>query len=167
MARAPKGSYVRATPDWFTDAMAFAGAYQQASDTSHNAYVGLYNDAVDGSSLHVMALGVEVEPTTNHTLGFIEQTLTSGFIGPYSALYAHGRAVRLNRPAPYGQSRAANTPGGNTEEQIILLGGAYSGLLVAPGWPLWILPPTYALWLQANLGGGSIYATFWYLVIHD
>lgn len=164
--RRPKGAYARNTPDWFNSDLCFAGAQVQASDASHDGFVGLYNDAITGAYLHVVGFAAEIEPTGNHILGFIEQGF-AGFIASVATLYAHGRTVRFDRAAPFGTSYSANTPGGNPDPQIILLGGQTNGLLTTPGWPLWIIPPGYSLWFQANHGGAYTQATWWYLVMHD
>jgi hypothetical protein len=61
--RRPHGQYARNTPDWFSGRM-MAGGWESAADTTHFSIVALYNDATDGSVLHVWAVHCFVQTAT-------------------------------------------------------------------------------------------------------
>ena len=55
MPRQPRGAYVRTTPDRFLARTAVGGMLRFSTNGTVPA-IGLFNNAIDGSSLHVYAL---------------------------------------------------------------------------------------------------------------
>ncbi len=55
--RKPKGQYVRNTGDWFFE-RAMGGSVTTVASVGQLSTASLYNDATDGSILHVIALEV-------------------------------------------------------------------------------------------------------------
>ncbi len=125
---------------------------------------GLYNDATDGSYLHV--IGLALWEGFQNTLGSnIVACQQQGTVT--GSLTQQGNYVRLNLGAAFGQGRYINSVAGNPPNPIAGFGGGNSGLLATPGWPLFILPPGYTVWFVGQIANTYLGLTAWYLVMAD
>jgi len=75
MPRKPKGSYTRHTTDWFIGRCAIGGVFF-AAGVGNGAAVSLFNDATDGSNLHLYKLWVQ-----NDAAGAYWVTRQTGALG--------------------------------------------------------------------------------------
>ncbi len=156
--RKPHGQYVRGTGDWFIDRMMSGGAAQLAL-TGFWAQVMLYNDAQDGSMLHVMgcvgtctiAAGRVDAFLWNAVAGSIQPPNTTPinpFLGALAgSIYTNAASNNLFK-AQVGTVGAVNDP--------------------AP-WPhdyeMAIVPPGWSLVCQCNVKNGDCQASFNWLVM--
>lgn len=159
MARRPKGSYSRSTPDWFSGSMAWIG---MASGSTGGTYpgAGLYNDSTLGLNLHVVGLEVGAGAGTTS----INVVFTQG--PPGYNVGTPGQPVLLNKPAPPGAAIYTNGSALFAGPHAVFWYGA-DPVVLMPGWPLWIVPPGYTMWLQSNAQNVYLGATAWYLPIGD
>jgi len=160
VARSPKGSYFRSTPDWFWRSMATVGF---ASGSTGGTYpqAGLYNNATDGQLLHVMGLSMHCSGAGEG----IDVSFAQGV--PAFSAGRPGTAVKLDEIAPPGLSYFTNGVGAVPGYIIGYLGAANAGTFATPGWPLWIIPPGYTLWFNGDQTNTFFFATLWYLHLKE
>lgn len=93
--RTPKGTYSRSTPDLYIDRM--MGMWLQGvTSTSALLYIGVYNDATDGSALYMY--GLECNASVS-TLGVIEM-----FQGAQGATLQPAFPLRADKPTGPGKA---------------------------------------------------------------
>lgn len=155
----PIGVTSRPLPDKYASLLSGAHAVQGAV-SAQNSYVGIYNNATDGSVLRIYAVDISVSANT-----FVYFEWVSGNPG---TLYTADGAYGASDPRVYA------TPG----QAIIFssavcvgqhLGGlsmfAGTGRTYAPGWPIAVIPPTYAFLLQNRNTNIVIEAAIWWLPV--
>ena len=139
--------------------MATAGA--AAGGGGGNAWCGLYNNATDGSYLHVVGLATYIQGSTNGAAVSFAKGLQAG-----STPDPPSQPVRFDQAQPWGAPYYINA-GPTPVPTSGFMGGWGNGLITTPGWPLWIIPPGYVLWFTAFQVGADIGCIFWYLPILD
>jgi hypothetical protein len=154
-----KGTLVRPRPDWLTHSMATCAV--AAGGGGGYAWAGLYNNAQDGSSFHIVGVALYLQGSTNGAGITVVQGPPSGSVGNPPI------PIRFNEAAPPGQTCYINANGSQINPNYGYLGGWSGGLITTPGWPLWILPATYTIWFGAFQSGSDIGVTLWYLVSKD
>jgi hypothetical protein len=156
--RQPHGQYVRTTPDWFIDNHMFGGSASFAAVGKFSS-VSLYNDATDGSTLHVYGLlsftttaatVIQVIVTLG-TYGPAPQGVTQNVV-PYRGLLAG--SIYVNQVVDQNQN---NTP------------WAFPTMNSAAPWPydfpVAILPPGYSLVCEGQKIDADVWAYFHWLVM--
>jgi len=170
MPRQPRGAYVRNTPDRFLAKAAIGGVYYFSSVGSVSA-VGLYNNATDGSSLHIYGLWVFADGE-----GPIIWSRQSGATGTHAgpcfpvitrvaalpgALYYEDRAGISFSPIPVATAYYNYMVGGDEGANAFNL---------QDGGPLCVLQPGDALYgqgLYTSTSPSEIGITFHYCALRD
>jgi hypothetical protein len=171
--RRPKGSYSRPSPDFFIDSACTVGGVASAA-AGTGAVLDLYNNASDGSSLHVYNVWVGNDASELYGL-----TALHGHGGTW---LANGVTVIVPGPAPWGQlyadTIAAQWPGtffpvGTTiGDRLFMNNVAGSQDTWRTGGPICVLSPGYALRVYKSAGAGTtgtnpMAVSFYYLQIRD
>jgi hypothetical protein len=150
--RRPKGIYHRGSADWFVD-LRMAGGASVNGVAAQNSIVGLYNDATDGSILHVLA-AQGFCPTGSDEVDFL---IAKGMFGTVQASNATRIFPWLGALA--GKITAETTAVYPTGTQIWNSGTIngelswpydYPMCYLAPGWSLLAIPDAVDLLCQAN-----------------
>jgi len=171
--RRPKGTYTRPTADFFIDVACTVGGVFAAAAGS-GAALDLYNNAADGSSLHVYNVWVGND---------------AGQLYGVTAIHGHGANFLLNGatvvvpgPTPWGQlyydtvaAGFAGTffPVGGTLLDR-LFGNNVAGTVDSwsTGGPICVLSPGYSLRVYESVGSAQtginpLAVSFYYLQIRD
>lgn len=152
--RTPKGVYSRNTPDFFDYHGAFAGVSQLGSAANFTS-VGLYNNATDGSYLHVYRVIIstvagsnviaQVKPGTFGTIAFAGVPLRADqHTPPGMGYFNNGTALSSNSGFPW---------------QIVM---PSSCLPLFDAAPLFVIPPTYQLTMQNSPVNTFLFVTWYY-----
>lgn len=171
--RRPKGSYTRPTPDYFTDRAATVGGVF-SSTAGHGAVLDLFNNATEGSNLHVYNVWVGNDAGQLYGMTTIN--------GHGANFLSNGVTVIVPGPTPWGQlyydtigpiwSGTFFPVGGNFSDR--LYGNDVAGVVDqwnVPG-PLCVLYPGYSLRVYEVAGSGEtgtnpFAVSFYYLQIPD
>jgi hypothetical protein len=161
MARKPKGSYVRTTPDWYFNHAASVGANNPGSPGTH-AVVDLFNDAQDGSLLYIYELmtfnlgteSIRVQQFNGHTAG-----ASSGPTYPVNP-----NVGKLPGFVYIDQIAGATQP--NTDPYIF---GTLSNQdeYINPHGPIMIVPPGYSCRLLNNAVQFGFQFWIYYVALRD
>lgn len=154
--RKPHGAYVRDTQDWFADRRMGGGFYLTAP-AGQKPSVSLFNDAADGSMLHVYGFGASTTVAGSQCAVAIR----SGVLGSLAA----GAAVPMT---PFFASRAGNiytsTDVTVSPDNIIWVIGLPNQFDAWPyTWPLCVLAPGYSLAVRSNANADFITVMFQWL----
>jgi hypothetical protein len=156
--RTPHGQYVRQTGDWFMSRR-MAGGAGSAAVAAKYSQASLYNDASDGSILHVIGLSLTTATTQSNIGCYIIQ----GFMG----------APLTSQPVPIGPF-FKQLPGkfyfGSDAALVPALPIWVAGGLQAPAewphdFPVCFLNPGYSLVCQANVVNSDSRAVFHWLAM--
>lgn len=161
MARTPKGSYFRNTPDWFFNNAASVGANNPGAPGT-NAVCDLFNNATDGSLLYIYAIesfnqgteSIRVQQFHGHTGGTSDGPAYSinPLVGtPFGHLYIDQIA---------GISNPVTDP-------YIFSVNALADEFVQPDGPAMIVPPGYSCRLYNNAVAFGFTCWFYYVVLQD
>ena len=169
--RRPKGSYTRPTPDFFSDRAATVGGVYVAA-APNGVVFDLYNNATDGSALHVWKFWVGNEAGEaygvtrihGHGANFLQNSVPVFTDGPQlpGQLYQDTIAPLFTGiPAPPGFVQSDAFIGDNVAGTVDIYG--------SPG-PLCVLAPGYSLRVYGITGTGyinptQIGVTFYFLAI--
>src|SRR5713226_5987207 len=105
--RRPKGQYVRGTGDWFFDRFMFGGAKQIATPAVYSLIL-LFNNATDGSFLHV----IDLEAFAVGSMNWVVRSQISGFLGTTDpTTYGPGAAFGQLLPGVIYTGTSATIPG--------------------------------------------------------
>jgi hypothetical protein len=175
--RSPLGVYVRQTPDWFVSRGAIAGGFFVSSDNTTGASVDLFNNANDGSYLHVYRLWVHNDAEGMYAVQQLQ--------GHGANLFGAAFPVTIGDPTPPGQLYYDETNSGITpptddyppDTPILnpLMLGDESGFEFQAGLPgpLMVIPPGYSMRAQSLVQqgsagrGGVMVASFYYAWLPD
>lgn len=144
LANLPLGVIARSLPDRFASKLAGGEAYQNAV-VGQVSYVGIFNNASDGSVLRIYSVHLAVSASTRITWGSAQGNPGTLF----TATQPYG-AIDSSSPALPGQLITATSAvcisthvGG-----LSALTGAAS--FYAPGWPLAIIRPGYSFLVETS-----------------
>lgn len=171
MPRQPRGAYVRTTPDRFLARTAI-GSMFRASTLGTVPAIGLFNNAVDGSSLHIYALWTFGD-AEGPQLWNIQGSATGTLFGPCTAIItgAAGPPGQLwfeDRPGVSGSPLPVDTNYGG-----YITAGDESGAMSSftPNGPLCVLKPGYALYCSQFYSyppdPQQLAVTFYYVWLQD
>jgi hypothetical protein len=171
--RRPKGTYVRPASDFFIHDTAMVGA-TYLSNAHLDAAIELFNNATDGSYLHVYKVMLGNDGQGWYLGSIYHGNLGSNATQPFS--------VVSNRARPWGMLYAGDLaplyPGSNPVSGSFFSGylagesfGGSSDQWMAPG-PIAVLAPGYSLQYRSNIGtlstgGGILDCTFYYMDVPD
>jgi hypothetical protein len=156
--RIPHGQYVRGTPDWFVWNR-MAGSNAQIAVPAAYSFVLLYNDAGDGSMLHVIGAVAQTTTATNHVSAFFHQ----GAIGtnfPNTTVRTVPNMGQLNG-ALYTGSMGAFVP----DVALWDFGQPGNDVPWPYEWPICILPPGYGLLFLGNIVNANVFVYAHWLVM--
>lgn len=168
--RRPKGSYVRNTADWYIQQSACVGGYYN-DRTHHGVIFDLYNNAQDGSSLHLYEMWLSSDGQDNSPVYPVSGHAATLLSNSFPIVIGHGG---LPGQLYYDLIPAITIPL-NTASAGAYIVADVSALwlpMQAPG-PLQVIPPGYSLrfrvdWNDAIASGGSIIsASYYWTVIRD
>lgn len=137
-----------------------AGHAVQSGATGNNSYVGVYNNATDGTVLRIYAVSIGVAGNQ-----FVYFEWVSGNPG---TLYTGDGAYGAVDPRAYA------TPGQMiTFNSAVCVGSHIGGLICqagspstyAPGWPLAVIPPSYSFLLQGRNQNNTVEASIFWLPV--
>jgi hypothetical protein len=155
--RKPRGTYVRNSSDWFSDLLV-AGSITEFAVNGKFGFIGLYNDAIDGSILQLLSLYFWVQSATASA----RFTYTSGVNG---TIYP-GSWQMMN---PLQAQRAGSLTHGTTNSAVaswwVGLGGNNQPFLFSPGHPIATIPPGYTFAINSDTSNTAITASFYWLVL--
>jgi hypothetical protein len=156
--RVPHGTYVRDTPDWF-DYRRVAGAGFSVATTAAYSHVSLYNNATDGSCLHVCGLAVQCLIAA----GYVSVLLFAGHLGTTGNFASVPVSpVQLMGPGQIYAGQQAGFPAGPG----IWTAGLNGGLDYWPyGFALCILQPGLSLMCVGSAQNAEVTAAFHWLVM--
>jgi hypothetical protein len=168
--RRPKGSYVRNTADWNIAQCASVGGAIQPSG-NQGVVFDLFNNATDGSSLHVY----EIFTFT----GGDDIWTAYGVKGHSANFVANASAIVIGNPGPWGALYYGLTPSRGSLPFDTVISAAYTFWDVsaieqhtsAPG-PLMVVPPGYSMRVdQPSYISGAravlLSATFYFVALPD
>lgn len=157
----PLGVVNRPVPDWFASSLS-GGHVVQGNVAGQNSYVGIYNNASDGSIIRVY--GVNFNISANSFVYFEVFQGQQGTI--YNADGAYG-SIDPRMGATWGQTI-------NFSSAVCLgthIGGisGFTGVshTYAPGWPLGIISAGYTFALQVRNQNITIEAAFFWLSAYN
>jgi hypothetical protein len=171
--RRPKGSYTRPTPDFFINSACTVGGVTSAA-AGTGAALDLYNNALDGSSLHVYTVWVGNDASELYGI-----TALHGHGGTF---LANGVSVIVPGPTPWGQLYVDTVPaqwsgtfypaGTSLSDRLYMNDVAGSQDRWHTGGPICVLSPGYALRVYGATGSGTtgtspVAVSFYYLQIRD
>ena len=156
--RIPHGQYNRGTADWFVFNR-MAGGNSQVAVAAAYSFVLLYNDASDGSMLHVIGAAAQTTTATNHISAFFHQgTMGSSFpnttvrIVPNMGLLAGVLYV--------------GSMGGFVQDVPLWDFGIPGNDTPWPyEWPICILPPGYGCLFMGNVVNANVFLSVHWLVM--
>ena len=150
--RRPRGRLIQTTPDWFIDRM-MGGSYNQALNAASNSFIELYNDANDGSVLHVWSLHIWAQSATTQGNCFL-------YAGTQGALIAND-TFALNPIAPnrFGKIYAGNGSIG-LQNKIYTMSGNNTPTDWYQVWPFCTLPPGWGLLVATGVVNVALSAGF-------
>lgn len=172
--RTPKGSYFRSTGDFFIDRAATVGGYYRPSATRATT-IDLYNNAQDGSTLHVYRVWVGNDASAEygmtklfgHGANFLQNAVPVVTGNPTLP----GQAYWDTIPPQYVPTFSpTDTP---LSDAFIADNEAGSQDAWATPGPICVLPPGYSMraysFIGSNqVGGGNVLAvTFYFLAMPD
>jgi hypothetical protein len=157
----PRGSVIRPVPDWFASSLSGGHAIQGAV-AGQNSYVGIYNNASDGSVIRIYATDFGVS--------------ANSFV--YFEVFQGQQGTLYNADGAYGSiNPSVGTTWGQTINfaSAVCLGSHVGGrqgfagqdTFHAPGWPLGIIPPGYTFALQVRNTNITIEGAFWWLSAYN
>lgn len=172
--RSPKGSYVRPTADFYIDQAATVGGCFWPS-TAIAAVLDLYNNAIDGSNLHVYKVWVG-----NDAAGLYGMTRISGHGGNFLQNAIPVVITAPTLPGQLYQDTISPQYSGFEFPKDTALNDAFIGdneagsedTWYAPG-PICVIPPGFSMRVYPFVGsgqsggGGLITCTFYYVVLKD
>lgn len=161
MARRPKGSYFRNTPDWFFNLAASVGANNPGS-AGTNAVCDLFNDASDGSLLYIYAIESFNLGTQSIRVQQFSGHVTGGTSGPSYAV--NPNVGKLPGTLYIAQIAGISQP--NTDPYIFSVNST-SDEYINPGGPVMIVPPGYSCRLYNNAVAFGFTCWFYYVVLRD
>ena len=156
--RRPHGQYVRETADWFIDRRMAGGAYSGVV-AGKFASVSLYNDATDGSVLHVIGAtgNTFISPDTVdlYTHKGVLGTVVAGATTPITPFLT----------TLWGKIYTSSDAAATSDMGIWTL-----GLVNAPqpwpyNFPLCVLAPGFSLLCQGSTAGADVDMLFHWLVM--
>ena len=168
--RQPKGTYTRPSTDFFAERCATGGVFYK-SNLGKSAAVELYNDATDGSYLHVYRVWIQNDAGGGYWVFRQDGTMGGTSVPTYPIIsnvgllpgrisYADADNINWIAPTPFVLAGyfAGNNEAGTQD--------TYS----APG-PVCILAPGASLRALAPAGGptdfGIMAANFYWAALHD
>jgi hypothetical protein len=170
MPRKPKGSYTRHTTDWFLDRCAIGGVFYNSTVGKMPA-IDLFNNAQDGSNLHIYRLWVGNDAGFFYLVTRQSGSLNGTPVAPFPVIasgaalpgiisYADVPNFPSPIPAPYGVGAyiAANNEAGSLDP-------------FEAGGPICVLIPGTSLrvtWGSQAVGSGAaLGVTFYYAALAD
>lgn len=157
----PIGVVSRPVPDWFSSYMS-GGHALQAAVAGQNSYIGVYNNASDGSVMRVYAITPNCSSAT-----FVYLETIQGQPGTlYTADNPYG-AIDPRIGATWGQLFTFTSAVCIGTHLSAVVAQANTDRMFAPGWPLAIVPPGYSFALQTRNVNVQIESGFWWLSAYN
>lgn len=156
--RRPHGQYTRETADWFVDRRMAGSAYSPPVVGKYGSVI-LYNDATDGSILHVVALNL----CTFVAASIVNVAFHQGAIGtlqPNAVVPIGPHFLQLP-----GKIYLSSDPATFQLPAVAILGGTNNPQFWPHNFPLAYLNPGYALLCQTNLANCDFQAIFHWLAM--
>jgi hypothetical protein len=163
--RTPKGTYTRPTPDWFTDALAYAGGFWTDPGGAFQSFstFSLYNNDNQGRFLQVYFMSAFWNGASI-ILGDI-------FPGTFGTLVANASSVNPQIGQPPGQVFLKSTvvvgspPNPDITAPTFFFGLGFASAGIGYGAPLAIIPVGQSLRLSNDFVSAESGLTFWYTYI--
>ena len=159
-----KGTLARPSGDWFVRRMMNRNAYQP-SVTGQYAYLGVYNNASDGSVIYIQALRfTHLSITDTAFVGTIQQNL----------LVSPAPGLMLDPTAPQGPGLMGAFP---SATDLLLARYGSGGASAELGshdrsfydwpydFPVAVVPPTWCCILQSHSTSDDLGAAFWWYAV--
>ncbi len=160
MARRPKGSYFRNTPDWFFNRAASVGA-NNPGQVGLFSVTDLFNDATDGSLLYVYEVYLQNSGAFSCRIQQVQGNC-GGVTGPgYPVNFAIG-----SLPGSLFIGQLASIARPNTDPYISSVNTPAIDFIKPPG-PVAIVPPGYSLRVANNQPQFGFIVWFYYVVMSD
>lgn len=160
MARKPKGSYTRSTPDWFFRQLNWSSGQVNGGGGGAGLSIQLFNNTAISEYYYLHGLKVD---SAN-----FQQLYGQVSAGPFGTFWQNAYPVVGDQPQPSGQVYTGGTPAGSTLINIPL---TWQGDQPTdpwwPDWPIAIIPPGYGFLLFNGFAAGAIIATFWWVALTD
>jgi hypothetical protein len=168
----PKGTYVKGPCQFNIDKLAIAGATFQTAPDGPDVTIDLFNNATDGSYLHVYKVWVFNDAQGMYVMNPLQ--------GHGANLVGGAFPVRFDQPQPWGaifQDSVANPFSTDTVIPTAAPAGAYfiggtdseSNSNVWPPGPLAVIPPGFSLRVRSYISSffqdHGIAVTFYYVVM--
>lgn len=161
----PKGVLSRSPQNWFYNKLAWGGAGFTAPTSPppyDSAIISLFNDATDGSLLHVVAISASSDGNIDTDVDFQK--------GSFGSKVTQGQPARFDQGMPFGQiwrqvvSSLSGTAPGPIPNPFSTL-AAFNGVFSIAGQTLWIVPPGYSLRFANSGPFSDIAIGLWWLVM--
>ncbi len=160
--RRPKGTYVRPTPDWFTDVLAYAGGFYPDPGGAFQSFstFSLFNNDNQGRFLQLYFMSAFWNGAS-----IIFGDL---FKGSFGTLARNGASVDPLQPSPPGQVFLKSTVvvGSPSNPDItaptFFFGLGFASAGIGFGAPLAIIPVGWSLRLSNDFVSAESGLTFWY-----
>jgi hypothetical protein len=161
MARKPKGSYFRNSPDWFASRTASAGT-NNPSQTGDFAITGLYNNATDGSCLWVWWVSIQNGGAFSIRLYMFNGHTSTFQDGPGQPLNPTSPIIPGHVYVGFESSHAVPV----TNNYITSINQPVIDFINPPG-PVCIIPPGWSLRLASNQTDFGFVANFYWTALPD
>jgi len=164
MARKPKGSYTRSTPDWFLYDLCMGGWYDNVPANPTYAGISLFNEG-QTSDLHVYSLnymnsGSDVMAVT------VQKSVLGSRVNGCFPVNPNGRTpaagIYLDHYGAAAPPFVTQNVPANTQ---VVLGTAGLPAWGTPNHPLFIIPPGWSVRLTADAQANIWGVGFWFVVI--
>ena len=160
MARQPKGSYVRNTPDWFVNRLCFGSGQVNGGSGGAGLSIQLYNDTNVGEYLYLYGLWVNDSNS--------EQLFAQVSQGQVGTAFQKCYSVVGGRATPAGLINTGATPAGaDLINQPLTWQGNQPTAPILSQFPLAVIPPTYGFTIYNGFSAAAIIASFWYVSLMD
>lgn len=160
MARTPKGTYARNTPDWFVDRLCFGSGQVNGGGGGAGLSIQLFNNTDIGEYLFLY--GLWVNDFNN------EQLFAQVNAGPIGSPFQNCYSVVGGRPTPAGVVYTGATPAGaDLIHQPLTWQGNQPSAPILPSFPLAVIPPGYGFLIYNGFSSAAIIASFWYVRLLD
>ncbi len=165
--RRPKGVYIRNTPDWRTDALAYGGTQYPDPGGAFQTFstISLYNNDQTGRAFQVYFISAFWDGASI--------ILADLFYGTFGSFAASCSPISPSMANPPGQIFlrtdvvVGNAPNPNPITPTLYLGLGFASAGIGFSAPLVIVPQGYSLRLVNNIRSAESGATFWYTYLPE
>ena len=164
MRRKPKGSYVRTTPDWFSDHLCMGGWYDNVAANPTYAGISLFNEGQQGD-LHVYTINY-MNSGSDMMAVTIQNTALGSRVNDCFPVNPNGQrpaaGIFLDHYGAAAPPFVIQNPPANTQ---VVLGTAGLPAFGTPTHPLFIVPPGWSVRLTADAQANIWGVGFWFVVL--